>query len=419
MSRFTIHAPEIIGNKAVFRYSYESYSFTETHIFPFTIAPYKSLYTLAQTIHIEWHLEASEKTFWEWIFRNGFSELVHRNTLSWEIVDRITISHDNIVPTHHSPSSLKHEALVGIGGGKDSTVVVELLKKMNIPLTGYALKSRPTPVVEDTVASLAIPFHSIVRKLDPQLTTLQKVYHGHIPISLVYAAAGCVIAEHTSTQYVVVGNETSADESNTVWRGRGVNHQWSKTYEFEERFANYVRMSIHPSLYYFSLLRPLAGAKVAELFAKLCSVHYAHFSSCNRNFTVTQSQNVYWCGSCAKCLGTWILLAPHITHDVLLSIFHKNILDDVTLIPLLRELVGLSPVKPFDCVATRDEMCHVVARIQNNAGHTKLLSLLTSSEWKHIRARASIGTTYTQTLFEHSIPDELASPLMRIVDKIY
>lgn len=431
---FTIFEPHIAQNSVVFNYSYTdggvSFSFQEEHLFPFPIQDSKAIRALAiataisyfklhlaTQIHIEWALDQTEKNFWEWIFRNGFSELVYHNKLSWDTVDHIVVSSGVKVPIFEiATKKYDQKAIVGIGGGKDSSLAVELLKKINIPVTGFATKVRSIPLLQENANVLGIPLIEVTRKTDPQLLTLrEQVYLGHIPVSLIYALTGVVIAEHEKSSYVVVANETSADESNTHWQGRPVNHQWSKTTEFEKMVQSFVSTTINPHISYFSILRPIGGLAVTKLFAKTCSHVFNSFSSCNKNFTIEKSGAERWCGTCAKCLGTNILLSASLSLEKRVEIFGKDIYQNTELEPLLRELLGLSPVKPFDCVATRGEMC-LAMTLDQTIKTSPLGKALSLSDWKKIDIEAVKAKHWLYGYRLNFIPEELNAKLRAIIE---
>jgi hypothetical protein len=70
-------------------------------------------------------------------------------------------------------------------------------------------------------------------------------------------------------KYCVLSNEHSANFGNTHWEGIEINHQWSKSLEFEIEFSQYIQKNISSNSHYFSLLRPLYEIKIAELFTKV------------------------------------------------------------------------------------------------------------------------------------------------------
>jgi len=60
-----------------------------------------------------------------------------------------------------------------------------------------------------------------------------------------------------------------------------INHQYSKSSEFEKKFRDYLT-NLTPSVSYFSLLRPLYELQIAKILAKLPQYHQV-FKSCNVN----------------------------------------------------------------------------------------------------------------------------------------
>jgi len=56
-------------------------------------------------------------------------------------------------------------------------------------------------------------------------------------------------------RYIVLANEKSANEGNTYMDGISINHQYSKSFEFEKNFDRYVNNYISSDVKYFSLLR--------------------------------------------------------------------------------------------------------------------------------------------------------------------
>jgi hypothetical protein len=65
-----------------------------------------------------------------------------------------------------------------------------------------------------------------------------------------------------------------------------INHQWSKSAEFENLFKNYVSANISEDFSIYSLLRDWYEIKVVKEFSKYSQYFYS-FSSCNRNFHIT------------------------------------------------------------------------------------------------------------------------------------
>lgn len=241
--------------------------------------------------------------------------------------------------------------LVGVGGGKDSLVTIELLREQGADIETWSLNHRDqlTPLVR----RIGLPHYWVERTWDEQLYSLrdQGAYNGHIPISAIFACAGIVTAILAGKRDVVVSNEESANEPTLTYQGVPINHQYSKSQEFEGDFQRILGRLYGDSLRYYSFLRPLSEIRIAELFAGVGFEKYKDvFSSCNRAF-VHESHHMSWCGQCPKCAFTYMALAPFVPRGELESVWvGKSLLLDPGLEPTYRQLLGIEGDKPLDCV---------------------------------------------------------------------
>ena len=239
--------------------------------------------------------------------------------------------------------------LVPIGGGKDSVVTLELLRRAG--KTIRPLIMNPRGATRECARVAGFPLEEVLvirRKIDPTLLNLNaKGYlNGHTPFSAMLAFYTRLASALSGIPNVALSNESSANES-TV-KGSYVNHQYSKSLEFEDDFRNYVNEAA--SFNYFSFLRPLSELQIAMLFSRFTAYHDV-FRSCN-----VGSKEDIWCGHCAKCLFAYIILSPFIAPERLNAIFGKSMLDDTTLDLEFRQLLGLAETKPFECVGTVSEV---------------------------------------------------------------
>jgi hypothetical protein len=69
-----------------------------------------------------------------------------------------------------------------------------------------------------------------------------------------------------------------------------INHQYTKSLEFEARFSEFIEENI-TNIKYFSFLRPYSEEKITELFLEKCEKIFDIFSSCNKNFI--QDKNLF------------------------------------------------------------------------------------------------------------------------------
>jgi hypothetical protein len=147
-----------------------------------------------------------------------------------------------------------------------------------------------------------------------------------------------------------MSNEHSASAPNLQFDTIEINHQFSKSLEFEQDFSAYIRCFISPSISYFSLLRPLSEIEIARRFAKYPK-YFGIFRSCNTAFRQSHAaRGTHWCGDCPKCRFVFLALAPFVPKPDLIWIFNRNLLDDPTQCDGFAALCGLQEHKPFECV---------------------------------------------------------------------
>ena len=235
-------------------------------------------------------------------------------------------------------------------------VTLELLRRAGKTIRPLIMNPRGATV--ECAAKAGFPMEEVLvirRTIDPTLLELNKegYLNGHTPFSAMLAFYTRLASALSGIPNVALSNENSANES-TV-KGSYVNHQYSKSLEFEDDFREYVNEELRmkneeSSFNYFSFLRPLSELQIAMLFSRFTAYHDV-FRSCN----VGSKQDV-WCGHCAKCLFAYIILSPFIEPERLNEIFGKSMLDDTSLELEFRQLIGEAETKPFECVGTVSEV---------------------------------------------------------------
>jgi len=246
--------------------------------------------------------------------------------------------------------SLRHHALVAIGGGKDSLVSIEALRALGVEQTVTWIGG--SQLIRACAERTGLPTLNIGRQLAPELFDYnrQGAWNGHIPVTAVNSAIMAFAAVVLGVDQVVFSNERSASYGSLIEGTGEVNHQWSKGWAFERAFAGHLRTHVAADLSYYSLLRPLSELAVARQFAKT-DQYDAHFSSCNRNFHLLGERPVNrWCGVCPKCHFVFLALAPFMPKPRLVGIFGRNLLDDPAQVPGFDALLEYRDHKPFECV---------------------------------------------------------------------
>ncbi len=325
------------------------------------ISYYKLYYS--KKIKLNYSLSKEEAIFWDSFYTKGLGEFFYRNKLDPAIFPGFPfIKKDprgKLIKNYRIERNTKF--LLGVSGGKDSIVAAELLKKYGADFSVIFIETEKTPpLVDDIIKKIGQKSIKVGRRLDEKLFDGKTGYYsGHIPISGVYAFIGILSAIFYNYSYFVVANEFSSNFGNTKYKGKDINHQWSKSSEFENLFQNYVKKFVSPDLLYFSLIRPFYEIRIAEMFAKL-KKYLFNFSSCNNNFKINKheeefSENKLWCGHCPKCVFVFLILSPFLPKEELISIFGRNLFQDVRILATLRDILGFGRVKPFDCVGTYAE----------------------------------------------------------------
>ena len=291
----------------------------------------------------EWQIN-----WWKKLYFNGLGEFFYRNKIETDIAGFMTIS----APAPKNKPEYTPElsgALVPVGGGKDSVVTLELLKKADTEITAYVINPRKAALDCAKIAEVKEGIYPR-RTIDKILLELNKqgYLNGHTPFSAVVAFSAMLFACFTGKKYIVLSNESSANE--TYVEGKNVNHQYSKSTEFEKDFREYCKNSFGNCAEYFSLLRPLSEFGIAREFVKYPK-YFKAFQSCNLG-----SKTDTWCCKCAKCLYVYILLAAFLGDKELTEIFGCNMLMNTEFEGMLDGLMLEGEDKPFECVGTKDEV---------------------------------------------------------------
>lgn len=335
----------------------------EKFLEPLSLALGISYYKLycPQKITTAFPISKEQAEFWNTLYKKGLGEFCYRNNIDPKKIAKFPFKKGRISPVR---VQTKNQALVGIGGGKDSIVASELLKEMPIignndkliPLSFVLETQKEDPIVQNVIELIGNPSFKIKRFLDPKIFEQHEgSYNGHIPISAIFAFTGLLGALTSGSKYVIVGNEYSSNFGNLSYKGETINHQWSKSAEFEKMFQEYTSKFITPDIKYFSLLRPFYEIRIAKMFSGYPK-YFDSFTSCNRNFKVFHDRTkTLWCGECPKCAFVFLMLAPFVTKSKLVKMFGKNMLADETLVPLYGDLLGFGSMKPFDCVGAFEE----------------------------------------------------------------
>ncbi len=296
------------------------------------------------------YLNEDQIVFWKNLLIKGLGEFFYNNEIDFMQKDLVEFIVESKNKFNKFNGHLKDHDLVLIGGGKDSAVTLDSIAKSGKEFNCLLLNPTDAAIKITEVGGCSDPI-IIKRTIDPKLLELNKLgfLNGHTPFSAYLAFLGSLSGMLYDYKNIIVSNESSSNEGNVNWIGQEINHQYSKSFEFEKDFRNYSQKYLAPTNYY-SFSRKFNELEIARQFAGMEKFHKV-FRSCNKG-----SKTGIWCGQCSKCLFSYLILYPFLGKK-LKEIFGRDLLDDENLSPIMEELLQLpGKFKPFECVGTKEEI---------------------------------------------------------------
>jgi hypothetical protein len=376
-----------------------------------TCAP--SYYKAAAPPRIEIAFPTSdfERAYLRELIAGGLGEFAYRNDLPEALTPDVT------GPQAGAPSSGVEDddwddtrtPLVPVGGGKDSVVTIEALKRHGLrPMLFSVNKFDP---IDRCIEVSGLDSTRVTRSIDRRLIEVNGdgAYNGHVPVTAINSVIGLIVADANGLGPVVLSNERSSNVGNVSWMGRDINHQWSKSVTYETLLRNALsQYGMNPDRY-FSLLRGLSESEIADRFRR-SPEYFRVFISCNRPFALDAGRRgASWCGHCPKCLFVFLLMGPRLGRAEVEAIFGHNLFADNDNRPGFSDIVGLGVHKPFECVGEYYEAAE------------SLLSIVDDDDWRGLplvegfRARRAeleaVAATGDSGPDVHYVPARYASTL--------
>lgn len=285
---------------------------------------------------------------------DGLGEFAYVNRLDGLLSPEIAVR--EVVPLASSPLTA-HRArlpLVPLGGGKDSSTSVELLRHAGVDVVQVA--ARPNSIIEKVAARAELPLVAIGRELDPllfELNDASDTLNGHVPVTAMNSLLSVLQSLRLGRGPVVMSNESSASEGNLVWHGESVNHQWSKSLDAERMLERAVAEATGERGRYFSLLRHMSELRIVRAFSGMPRYDDV-VVSCNRAFR-RSAVHPSWCGECDKCRFIFLCMSAFYDRDRLIGMFGRDLFEAADQLDGFLALVGEGAMKPFDCVGEASE----------------------------------------------------------------
>ena len=365
--------------------------------------------TCSKTIVIKpMYIDKEQASFFKKVLYNGLGEYFYKNEIDLDYDEFVEIKClSNKKYTLPEFTERYKGNLIPVGGGKDSIVSMILLDKYHDSNKLFMLERNLYPKNKagyDSIYEAGYKDKDIVifkNDLDLKMIELNKqgYLNGHIPISSIISMASFIMAYLNNKKYICLSNEASANEGN--FEGLKVNHQYSKSYEYEKDFYEYSKKYLNPNINYFSLLRGFNEYEIVNELLKHKN-YLPIFRSCNRG-----TKENKWCNHCSKCLYVFIMLYPYLEEDEILKVFDHNLLDDSSLEEDFLGLVLEERLKPFECVGTRLEINFSLQQaLKNKKDRPYLLKLY---EDKYMVPNIDIDKVKNYWNIENNIPDEYKS----------
>jgi len=344
-------------------------------------------------------------------YKGGLGEFSYKNDLSLSNLE--IIGGSEAEPAVQYPIPEIQAPLIPFGGGIDSIVTVELVRK-TFPEAQLFVMSPGDTKFEALEAAASVTGLEIVRAqrfLDPQIlkSSQNGFLNGHVPVTGILSAIALTAAILHGKTAVLMSNERSASEGNLVYDGSMINHQYSKSLEFEDLFRSVLKNSFGQSPDWFSYLRHKNELWIAEKFASFTKYHDV-FRSCNRAFHINEADRAKtWCGECDKCCFIDLILSPFISHESLSSMFSgKEPLDNIKLKEVFISLISTDEAfnKPFECVGDISECKEAIkmaSKRSDRTGNPLLVSLLEAVESEDIKQSEDTNE------FSHNISESYAT----------
>ncbi|MBI3619519.1 endonuclease domain-containing protein [Candidatus Peregrinibacteria bacterium] len=354
-------------------------------------------------------LTEDQAAFWNTVYENGLGEFFYKNDMNFEGLIAFPASEKRTVEKRvTSKRANEQRILIPIGGGKDSIVTLELLKKTGADCTLFRMGHHR--LIGEIAAVAGLPLLTVERKLSGNLFRLNEegALNGHVPITAYLSCLAVVVAELYGFDGIAMSNERSASEGNVEFHGMQINHQWSKSLAFERAFQKYLEEAIGTNIKYWSQLRPLSELAVAKMFTEFPQ-YFRITTSCNANWRILRDRpRERWCGHCPKCAFVFALFAAFLSKETLLGIFEKNLFERESLLPLGRRLLGIEGFKPFECVGTSEETkaAMLLAHARGDFDETPVMKMFLKDAAPSTKNPQAVIDEALRLSSEHAIPEE-------------
>ena len=187
-------------------------------------------------------LSNAQIEWWKNLYFQGLGEFFYVNEIQTTQSEFMTIESVSNIVLQKQNFNLDEKIIVPIGGGKDSVVTLELLRKSQLEMCPMIINPRGATLNCAQVAGFEREqIIEVNRTICPRLLELnaEGFLNGHTPFSAMLAFVSLLTSAITGMKHIALSNESSANEPTVL--GQDINHQYSKSLEFENDFRDYVK----------------------------------------------------------------------------------------------------------------------------------------------------------------------------------
>jgi len=330
-------------------------------------------------------LDEWQANFFSHVYQEGLGQYAFENGLTRDNLAHFVAT--TTEPRTATDLSLGSGVIALQSGGKDSLLTAQLLEDAGIEFTPwYVTNSGSHPAILDTLKQPLVVARRAIDHSALKNAAAQGGKNGHVPVTYIVQSLALIQAVLSGVNTVLVSIAHEGEEPHAFIGDLPVAHQWSKTWQAEQDFAEYVRRYISPSLRIGSPLRQFSERRVSDLFVERAWARFGHaFSSCNEaNYRQNEDNSqLKWCGHCPKCANAYLLFSPTVPAQELQSLFDgKDLFAKPILTETFKGLLGIDGVmKPFECIGEIDELRAAYHGAQNKGEYAALPFEVPASEF--------------------------------------
>jgi hypothetical protein len=324
-------------------------------------------------------LDEWQAKFFNQVYQEGLGQFAYENKLTREDLAQFWGAEETGSRNDWGGVGYDGKGILALqSGGKDSLLVASLLEKKEIEYTPWFVSAGDHhPKVLDDLGEDLVVARRLIDRDGLKKAAEDGALNGHVPITYILMSLAVVQAILLGLDTVLVSVGHEAAEPSTWIGSLAVNHQWSKSWEAEQDFAEYVQRYISPDIRVGSPVRGLSELAISEMFVKHAWERFGRkFSSCNvANYRQhADNSELKWCGNCAKCANSYLVFAPFVEGGELRGLFEgRELFEKESLEYDFKGLLGVDGViKPFECVGEVDELRRAYGISQARGGYGKL-----------------------------------------------